>query len=153
MILRVLRYDLTPDRTIGVLLIDGTLAAYTLEDTVRMGLKIPDRTAIPAGVYKVEVTFSPHFQRMLPLLVGVPGFEGIRIHAGNGSLDTSGCLLVGTGRSGSALTESVKALAKVQPLIQAARDRGERVWCSVETLPVPRIPAVGDGSTPPLKIA
>ncbi len=51
--------------------------------------------AIPQGWYKIQVTRSPKFGRLLPLLYYVPGFEGIRIHAGNNRDHTSGCILVG----------------------------------------------------------
>lgn len=51
--------------------------------------------AIPEGWYKIQVTHSPKFGRLLPLLYYVPGFEGIRIHAGNNRNHTSGCILVG----------------------------------------------------------
>ncbi len=69
-----------------------------MEDKVRdltKEKKVPGKTAIPAGTYKVALTYSARFKRMLPLLLDVPYFTGIRIHAGNTHEDTEGCLLLG----------------------------------------------------------
>lgn len=55
----------------------------------------PFRIVTPAGEYSVMNTFSPRFNRYLPLLCCVPGHSGIRIHVGNTTKDTSGCILVG----------------------------------------------------------
>lgn len=150
MILRVLRFDATPTRTIGVLIIDGAITGYTLEDAVRTGPKVPGSTAIPTGVYEVAMTFSPHFQKALPLLQNVPRFEGIRIHGGNTDADTRGCLLVGTSRGGqNTVLGSQTMLAKVVQLVETARLRGERVWCSVETVRAPQIPVTAEAPIPP----
>ena len=86
----------TGESTIGVLFVDGVFQCYTLEDVIRTGPKVYGATAIPAGTYKVILTMSPRFKRVLPLIVDVPGFDGIRIHPGNTAKDTDGCILVGT---------------------------------------------------------
>lgn len=96
------RIALKPDYTIGRLYIDGRYYCDTLEDTVRdlsKEPKIPGRTAIPAGTYRVSVTYSPKFGRDLPLVENVPRFSGIRIHRGNTPADTAGCILVGENKA------------------------------------------------------
>ena len=81
--------------TIGKLYIDGAYFCDTMEETVRTGEKIAGKTAIPAGTYKVKMTWSPRFKRYLPEILNVPNFSGVRIHAGNSALDTEGCILLG----------------------------------------------------------
>jgi hypothetical protein len=49
---------------------------------------------IPALVYKVQVTQSPKFRRLLPCLVQVPGRSGIRVHRGSRPEHSKGCILV-----------------------------------------------------------
>lgn len=86
----------TKQSTPGKLFIDGQFECHTLEDIVRpRGVKVYGQTAIPAGTYQVVLTMSPRFKRVLPLLLNVPGFEGIRIHPGNKAEETDGCILVG----------------------------------------------------------
>jgi hypothetical protein len=82
--------------TIGELSIDGVFLCYTLEDIVRLdGVKIPGRTAIPAGIYEIIINFSNRFKRFMCWLLNVPNFESIRIHPGNVAADTEGCILLG----------------------------------------------------------
>ena len=83
-----------PTCTIGTLDIDGHAEAYTLEDVER-DIKIPGETCIPTGTYVLVIDWSNRFQRRMPHLLDVPGFEGIRIHPGNTDKDTKGCVLVG----------------------------------------------------------
>ncbi len=94
MLLTLIRDTFTPAETLGKLLIDGKIFCDTLEPPVVPNAQHP-KGAIPEGWYKVQVTRSPKFGRLLPLLYYVPCFEGIRIHAGNNRDHTSGCILVG----------------------------------------------------------
>lgn len=99
----VRRYSFLPTATLGHVYVNGVDSGLcSLEDVVRERAdapveewKIPGKTAIPAGVYKMIVDYSEHFKRPLPRLLDVPGFIGVRIHAGNTSRDTEGCILIG----------------------------------------------------------
>lgn len=94
MLITLIRETFTPAETLGKLLIDGKPFCDTLEPPVVPNAQHP-KGAIPEGWYKIQVTRSPKFGRLLPLLYYVPGFDGIRIHAGNNRDHTSGCILVG----------------------------------------------------------
>lgn len=98
--LKLIRTYLGATATIGELFLDGKFHCYTLEDKVRelqfADQKVYGKTAIPAATYPVVITMSNRFKRKLPLLQNVPFFDGIRIHPGNTSADTDGCILVGT---------------------------------------------------------
>ena len=113
-----------PDCTIGELFVDGRFECFTLEDVVRPGdiarVKVAGKTAIPPGTYAVELTMSARFKRVLPLLLNVPSFEGIRIHAGNTAQDTEGCILVGRERESNAVRGSRAALEPLLAKLQAA---------------------------------
>ncbi len=49
---------------------------------------------VPALIYKVQVTQSPRFKRLLPILIQVPGRSGIRFHRGTLPEHSKGCILV-----------------------------------------------------------
>lgn len=77
--------------TIGELTVDNIYVCDTLEDEVRPnGEKIYGETAIPAGTYNVRLSYSPRFKKILPEILNVPNFTGIRIHKGNSSADSRG---------------------------------------------------------------
>ncbi|WP_310394164.1 DUF5675 family protein [Hymenobacter sp.] len=81
--------------TLSRLHLAGNFECFVCEDVVRTGPKVWGKTAIPAGTYRVVITFSPRFQTYLPLLLNVPGYQGIRIHSGNSEHQSLGCLLPG----------------------------------------------------------
>jgi len=90
------RYILAETYTIGRLTIGNLFSCDTLEDKVRIPfVKVPKETAIPAGSYKVVMDLSPTFKVVMPHVLNVPNFEGIRIHPGNDEKNTEGCILVG----------------------------------------------------------
>lgn len=137
------RRTLTPGCTIGELRDPGGFRkVYTLEDAMREiherdgswrwhpGLKIPGRTAIPAGRYQIVVDLSQRFGRVLPRLLDVPDFSGVRIHPGNTAEDTDGCILVGTAIAGATLIYSRLAMDELLPDIEAWTSTGE-LWLTV----------------------
>lgn len=99
--------------TIGKLYIDGVYFCDTLEDTVRAaGVKIAGKTAIPAGTYRVKKTMSPRFKKVLPEILNVPNYTGVRIHAGNTAADTEGCVLLGFNHTKGAVLDSANTVAR-----------------------------------------
>lgn len=79
------RYGFFPRSTLGQMKIaDTDFECLSLEDVVRPkgAPKVFGETAIPAGLYILRLSESPKFKRVLPEIVSVPGFTGIRIHAG-----------------------------------------------------------------------
>ena len=100
MLIEVKRFEFKDTYTVGKMYIDGVYECYTLEDVVRTGAKVNGQTAIPTGTYNLIINHSNRFNRDLPLLENVPNFTGVRIHAGNTSAHTEGCILVGTTWSG-----------------------------------------------------
>lgn len=96
---RLYRYEGDDKMTHGHLFVktDGALKQYvcdTLEPAVRKK-KIPGKTAIKEGTYKVVMSPSQKFHRMMPFLMDVPQFKGVMIHTGNYVSDTQGCIIVG----------------------------------------------------------
>lgn len=132
--LRVERLWKKDTYTIGKLYVDDKYFCNTLEDTVRdlnKEKKIPGKTAIPYGEYKVVFNWSPKFGRNLPRLLNVPAFEGILIHPGNTANDSSGCILVGKNTEVGRLTESRYTSDKLNVLIEDAQRKGESITIEI----------------------
>jgi hypothetical protein len=116
--------------TIGDLLVDGEHFSHTLEDLPRP-VKVEGETRIPAGLYAVLLTVSPAVAAgklwsplpttELPLIINVPGFDGIRIHAGNTDKNTRGCVLVGDWHGGEFIKNSRARLEQLCDLMSAAK--------------------------------
>ena len=123
--LRLLRFAFSSMWTLGALDVDGEFHSFSIEDPDRLAYgfpKIRGRTAIPAGRYRVEMTASARFGRVMPLLVDVPGFTGIRVHAGNTEADTEGCILLGLQATIGSVLKSRKAVESFEAIVRAAKD-------------------------------
>lgn len=132
MLLKLIRSPSNDACTIGKLYVDGAYQCFTLEDVVRTS-KIAGRTAIPAGRYKVRLTMSPRFKRILPLLENVPNYSGVRIHPGNTADDTEGCILPGeTNPSAYSVGDSGKAFKALMVRFHEAEQRNEEIWIEIE---------------------
>ena len=124
------RIALKDTYTIGKLYINGEYFCDTLEDKVRdlnkNGVfdngekKIYGQTAIPYGTYNVKWTYSNKFKKYMPLIENVPSFAGIRIHAGNSSADTQGCVLVVENKAVGKVLNSKNTVNKLYPIIEKA---------------------------------
>ena len=117
--LEVKRLAFKDTYTIGKLYVDGHYLCDTLEDKYRQdGLKVYGETCIPQGTYKVIQNYSTRFKKIMPLLLGVHSFEGVRIHSGFSEKDTSGCVLVGENKIVGKLINSKIAYNRLMSLIE-----------------------------------
>jgi hypothetical protein len=138
--LRLQRYPHGVSATIGELFVNDEPFCHVLEDLPREK-KVAGETRIPKGTYHVLLTVSPAVARgllwsplkstELPLLVEVPGYDGIRIHAGNTSADTRGCLLVGEWDGEERITSSRKTLEELCDFLVAAKAIREPVTIEI----------------------
>lgn len=131
------RIFLGSSATIGELLVNDKHLCDTLEDRVRPeGEKVYGKTAIPEGTYEVKLTHSPRFKKILPEILNVPNFSGIRIHTGNSSKDTEGCIIVGTwdGEKEDWVGSSKIAFDELMTLLEEATNNKEKVTITVKSL-------------------
>ena len=133
--------------TIGKMYIDGQYICDTLEDADRglnqnMSLKeinnkkVYGETAIPTGTYTLVLSYSNRFKKVMPEILNVPNFSGIRIHCGNSSKDTEGCLLVGKwdGKTENWISDSKNSYNKLYPLLEEAFNKKENITITIKDI-------------------
>ena len=130
--IKVVRKNYTDKSTIADLSIDGVHYCFVLEDKVRgtNESKVFGKTAIPAGKYRVVISFSNRFQRYLPEVLEVPGFQGIRIHEGNTEADSLGCLILGNKKAVDSVFESKKATTSFIAKLKAV-EKKEKIYIEI----------------------
>lgn len=136
--IKVTRQIFSDIATVGMLSINDQFICFTLEDAVREvegepveSWKIPNKTAIPKGIYQVVIDHSPHFGKDLPHILDVPGYTGVRIHSGNTADDTEGCILVGLTKRKDFVGQSRMAFEYLFPILDEAYERGEKITIEV----------------------
>lgn len=122
--------------TIGDMYVDGKKHFTTLEDPDRQRqpdgtiipweakLKIPGETAIPYGIYRMIFNYSPKYKRVMPLLLNVPDFDGIRVHILNWAHESEGCIGVGYTKGKDFIGQSGAAFKEFEKLLRAALING-----------------------------
>ena len=130
MYIELRRKTKTDKYTLGEMYIDGVYFCDTLEDRDRgltsqmtveeiLKIKVFGETAIPMGIYSVVVTYSERFKQLMPLLLNVKGYLGIRMHNGSVPEHTHGCILVGK-ISGTSLINSRSTYKRLVKIISTA---------------------------------
>lgn len=128
------RILLGKEATIGELLVNNEYQCDTLEDRVRPdGEKVYGKTAIPAGTYEVKLTHSPRFKKILPEILNVPNFTGIRIHSLNRAEESEGCIGVGEwdGKSENWISNSRVTFNNLMSLLRKAEDNKEKITITI----------------------
>ena len=123
--------------TIGELSVNTNYVCDTLEDKVRVvGEKVYAETAIPTGTYTLVLSYSNRFKKVMPEILNVPNFSGIRIHCGNSSKDTEGCLLVGKwdGKTENWISDSKNSYNKLYPLLEEAFNKKENITITIKDI-------------------
>lgn len=136
--IKLVRKKGTAGFTEGRLYVDGEFECFTIEDADRNlengGIKVQNKTAIPKGKYNLVVTMSNRFKKLLPLVENVPQFSGVRIHSGNSSKDTEGCIIVGSindREDDDWVGGSKIAFDRLFPKIQHSIANGEKVTLEI----------------------
>ena len=128
--------------TIGKLYINNNYFCDTIEDKDRaltqqmdsaaiQKIKVYAQTAIPAGKYQVVMTYSSRFKKVMPLLLNVPGFSGIRIHSGNTANETEGCIITGQNKVVGKVINSRVTTDKLYSIIKKACTK-EKIYITIQ---------------------
>ena len=131
----LLRSDFNEEFTLGTFCFAGKFLGFTCEDKDRHmesgGAKVHGETAIPRGYYRMTVSMSNRFKKLMPEIKDVPGFSGIRIHAGNTHENTEGCPLLGAIKTTNGVRDCKEVNAKLIKLIQGVEAAGDECWLVV----------------------
>lgn len=140
--IRVIRGEFFKDSTIGKLYIGGEYFSLTLEDAVRApGIKIPKHTAIPAGRYKVDLRYSPRFNRTVPVIFNCDNdyelkadgisFTYVYFHGGNTHKNTDACVLVAYNRVADTVIQGTAEKELTERISDAIHKYSQSVWLEI----------------------
>jgi hypothetical protein len=143
----LIRKYFTENYTIGRLSAEQNFLCNTLEDKVRdlQDLnhdgdfidpgegKVYGRTAIPYGRYRIIMVWFARHKKMTPMLLDVPGFTGIFMHAGKDENWTEGCILVGENKIKGHLINSEYWETTISKMIDDAIQMGKFVYITIKS--------------------
>lgn len=148
------RFGYGSKSTLGALILPDMTSCSTIEDA-RRATKIPGKTCIPEGIYRITLYKSPKFNtryamlfpdihRGMLLLNDVPGYSGILIHCGNDDADTEGCICVGAAplvlaSANFYVQRSQPTYKKVYPKIVAPLLAGDKVTIDIRAMAGPEL--------------
>lgn len=142
-----------PRYCIGRLYVNGLYVSDTIEDTDRRlkdswpldkikKTKVYGETAIPKGTYKVILSVSPKFSNrawakrhngLIPEILGVKGFQGIRIHPANFATELLGCIAPGKNTIKGQVTQSQVTYDTIMTkYLEPAWKRKEEIYITIE---------------------
>lgn len=130
--IKLIRNKSNKEYTEGKLYINGVYFCDTLEDKDRgllqtmsidtiKAIKVQAETCIPYGKYKVVLSMSKRFSKVMPELLDVKGFIGVRMHSGNTIYDTEGCILVGIKSSNGLIANSRKTFNALMNILKTQK--------------------------------
>lgn len=138
--IKLVRESMNTTSTEGKLYVDGKFECYTVEDTDRKletagcSAKVQDKTCIPRGTYNIIISYSNHFKKELIEVQKVPCYTGVRIHSGNSSKDSEGCIIVGSVNEKNTddwVGGSKLAIDALQTKVAAALKAGQKVTLEI----------------------
>lgn len=130
--LKLIRIKSNKEYTEGKLYINGVFFCDTLEDKDRgllqtmtidtiKTIKVYKETCIPYGKYRVVLSMSKRFGKVMPEVLNVKVFTGIRMHPGNTIYDTEGCILVGKKSAEGVISNSRKTFSDLMIILKTQK--------------------------------
>ena len=136
---------------IGVLYVSGKRLCEVLEDedrglvqTMPTGkinqLKVWGATAIPKGTYRVALSVSPKFKDrawakkydgLVPEIINVKGWTGVRIHPANSASELLGCCAPGDNKVVGKVLNSTKRYDELMKQLVPAWEKGEDITIEI----------------------
>lgn len=136
---------------IGIFYVSGARLSNSLEDEDRgldqkmptgkiNQLKIKGKTAIPKGTYRVVLSVSPKFSTrawakkykgLVPELLNVKGYSGVRIHPANSASEVEGCIAPGDNTAVGKVTNSTKRYYELMDKLVPAWEKGEEITIEI----------------------
>lgn len=130
-----LRQEFSPDYTLGEMLANGKHFGFTCEDQDRRleegNEKVFTKTAIPRGTYRVILSPSRRFGKVMLELLGVPAFTGIRVHGLNNASQTEGCIGLGAKRTADGVRDCAAVNLLLIRMVGECIAQGGKCWMTV----------------------